>query len=86
MLAERSLRPSCGGSYDVFKERPLSQAIFEYLCVDVLHFEYLENLLFHSLPPAAQAWVIEQSQMRVNEVFGPMKEKGPHRAIAPAAA
>ena len=68
----------------MFRERPLDRRMIEYMCMDIVHFEYLYKKLFLSLSSKWEAWVVKHSAQRVDECKNATAStKGRHRAIAP---
>jgi exonuclease 3'-5' domain-containing protein 1 len=83
-IGKRMFAPAEGGSYEVFRERPLDRRMIEYMCMDIIHFEYLYKKLFLSLPSKWEAWVLKHSAQRVDECKkATASTQGRHRAIAP---
>jgi exonuclease 3'-5' domain-containing protein 1 len=80
----RLFAPECGGSYEVFRNRPIDRRMIDYMCLDIVHFQYLYEKLFMSLSTKWTAWVIKHSIARVDECKAPRAaKKGRHRAVAP---
>jgi exonuclease 3'-5' domain-containing protein 1 len=77
--------PERGGTYEVFVERPLSEAIISYCVAEVQHFPLLERELFDGLSPGWQLWVLEQSERRLQQCLLPSFNSGSRdNAIAPS--
>lgn len=82
---KRLFAPEHGGSYDVFKARPLAPEIVAYCCEDVRHFPELLEELFAPLPLSAREWVLYHSALRVEEALDPgYVPDGPHKTVAPS--
>jgi exonuclease 3'-5' domain-containing protein 1 len=76
--------PEKGGTYQVFKERPLAQAILAYAAADVYYFDALKDRLYETLPKRGKEWVLVHSKYRVLECTqSGYLAKGRHKALAP---
>lgn len=77
--------PEMGGSYEKFKERPLSKELLAYCAVDVYYFDGLRGLLYSKLPIQKRNRVERLSESRLRE--GEQCNYNPHgrvRAICPS--
>lgn len=77
--------PECGGSYDVFLKRPLSDNILNYAAIDVYYFDQLRLKLFEKLSNNLRNQVIQLSEKRLveyqNSNYTP---KGREKVFAPS--
>ena len=81
---KRLFVPDLGGSYEVFKMRPLRKEIIEYCAIDVYYFDKLIEELFDPLSTNRKVWVLQNSDARALECKKPgYTSKGRDRAIAP---
>lgn len=80
----RLFAPECGGKYEVFNKRPLSEGILQYCCQDVEFLPRLWKTYDDKMTPKKRNWVIKESIKRVNQSHSPHYDgKGRHKALAP---
>ncbi len=72
-----------GGSYDVFRVRPLHPTILSYCVADIVYFPLLESRLYQDLDRNWKDWVQRNSADRVNESLSSVRSQGRVRALAP---
>jgi exonuclease 3'-5' domain-containing protein 1 len=76
--------PEHGGTYEVFRTRPLSDDILRYCVVDVYFFDDLYSILYERLLPKRKEWVKLKSNERILECKQPdYLPKSPSKAFAP---
>lgn len=76
--------PELNGSYAVFKQRPLPEAIKEYCLFDVKFMSVLWHHYNHQMCPQTRERMVEESAARVAESQSPnYKPEGPGKAFAP---
>lgn len=80
----RLFAPERGGSYDVFNERPMSQAIIQYCIQDVTYLPQLYDAYAEVISPAWHAKISREATRRVavcqDATYQP---NGRQKAIAP---
>ncbi|KAJ5379259.1 exonuclease [Penicillium cosmopolitanum] len=76
--------PECGGKYEVFNNRPLSQDILQYCCQDVEFLPTLWKTYDDKMTSKKRECVVKESIRRVNLSHMPNYDgKGRSRALAP---
>ena len=77
--------PNSGGSYQVFKDRPLKPEIIQYCAIDVAYFDDLKTILYDGLPNYMKKNVLNACDARVKECLSPgYKPHGKQKACAKA--
>ncbi|TDZ13982.1 hypothetical protein C8035_v002944 [Colletotrichum spinosum] len=80
----RLFDPNLGGSYAVFNQRPLSQAILDYCVQDVEYLPRLWNIYNSKMSAVWRHRVLQEGKERVRSSQSPIYNgKGRHMALAP---
>jgi exonuclease 3'-5' domain-containing protein 1 len=66
-VGHKMFRPEAGGSYEVFNQRPLSDAILRYCINDVQYLPLLRNLYMNKLDKSWKSKVEVETKNRVTE-------------------